>query len=322
MTTRMSMNAGVNWLRSRSGFGLVCGVCLALTGCVSTEGPSESADGSIVENPTNEASGAVGDAFKIDMEADNAGVEAAITEFEQFVDTEEGITPIDAGSDLPDVLPALDEDEVSSGNQFGEQGGAGGSGRPVWMSSGSEAILAAQNQELPLLVWMANSRSGAADRAIRDQVFATNEFRKMAGERFVGLKIDYGDQETRNSKYYQSFKDRYKPRGAPVVLLLRADGTEFARYRGYRSDASVKGWLQRLEADLEKLSESEERWIETLRRNGYRDWKDTQGRTFFGRLMSVEDDDVWFMDRYKRRYEVPLRRLSPADRAGILKANR
>lgn len=241
-------------------------------------------------------------------------------------DVEMGIVPIDGDSSLPDQLPALgledDPDALASGfdrvKEMRDQLDNG-----IWWRSGADAIAKAQATNRPLLMWMANSKSGALDRAIDEGVFSSKEFRKLMDDRLVGLKIDFGDRDVMASAYYQNLRERYKPRGAPTMILVLPDGTEQSRYVGYnKGKGTPKGWVQRLEADVDRAEKSFEQWMDTLRANGYREWHDKKGNSFFARALRLdsEQENVWLLDRYRQKYRVPLKRLKSGEREALLRA--
>ena len=241
-------------------------------------------------------------------------------------DVEMGIDPIVGDSSLPDQLPALGLEDnpdamVDGFDQIKEPRDQRDDG--IWWRSGADAIAKAQATNRPLLMWMANSSSGAIDRMIEEEVFSTEEFRKLMDDRLVGLKIDFGDRDVMASAYYRNLRERYQPRGAPTIILVLPDGTEETRYVGYRRNKGTpKGWVQRLEADVDQADKSFERWMDSLRANGYREWNDTKGNTFFARALRLDrsKEHVWLMDRYRQKYRVPLKRLKIGEREALLRS--
>ncbi len=241
-------------------------------------------------------------------------------------DVEMGIDPIDSDSSLPDQLPALgledDPDALADGfDRLKEPRDQLDNG--IWWRSGADAIAKAQRTNRPLLMWMANSSAGALDRALDDEVFSTEEFRKLMDDRLVGLKIDFGDRDVMASAYYRNLRERYKPRGAPTLILVLPDGTEETRYIGYRKNKGTpKGWVQRLEADVDQAEKSYERWMSSLRASGYREWHDKKGNAFFARALRLdrEQKNVWLIDRYRQKYRVPLKRLNIGEREALLRS--
>lgn len=240
-------------------------------------------------------------------------------------DVESGIVPIDGDSSLPDQLPALgledNPDAMADGfDRIKEPRDQLDNG--IWWRSGADAIAKAQATNRPLLMWMANSSAGAIDRVIEEEVFSTEEFRKLMDDRLVGLKIDFGDRDVMASDYYRNLRERYKPRGAPTIILVLPDGTEETRYVGYRRNKGTpKGWVQRLAADVDQAEKSYQRWMDSLRASGYREWHDKKGNAFFARALRLDRarENVWLMDRYRQKYRVPLNRLKIGEREALLR---
>ena len=304
----------------RGWLSLSSAIIFGVMGCATTDQPEPAG------NPSHEEETA-GSGNPLDpMNADD--LDEMVEGMDAIQDLETGIVPIEGNSALPDQLPALGMEEdpdafsdgfeqpVDSGFQL-EDG--------IWWRSGADAIAKAQATHRPLLVWMANSKAGAIDRAINDEVFSTEEFREVMENRLVGLKIDYGDQDVMASDYYKNFRERYRPRGAPTLILLLPDGTEEVRYTGYKKNKGTpKGWVQRLEDDVSRAEKSFEDWMATLRANGYRDWHDKEGNAFFARALRLDRErkHVWLMGRYRNKYRVPLDRLNIGEREALLRATK
>lgn len=291
---------------------------LAVSGCTTTEETSKPDD-----LPDEGDATALGSPIDPTNTDDLSGLVEGMGALQEV---EVGIKPIDGFSSLPDQLPSLggegDPDAMADGfdpieppREQLENG--------IWWRSGADAIAKAQTTNRPLLIWMANSSSGAIDRLIDKEVFSTEEFKSLMDERLVGLKIDYGNRDVMASPYYRNLRERYKPRGAPTIILVLPDGTEETRYVGYSNKKGTpKGWVQRLEADVESAQKSHERWIETLRTQGYRDWHDKKGNVFFARALRIDNhrENVWLMDIYRRKYRVPLQRLKIGEREALLRS--
>ena len=138
-----------------------------------------------------------------------------------------GMLPPDDGllpASLPEFIPGVDDlmpdwdAEPVGADALATPGG--------WMRSGSDAIRLARQKQLPLVVWLANTKAGPLDDLIGAQVLFVPEVTKPLKQNAVPLRIDYGNDSTRKNPYYNAFRTRYKVKGYPCLLILLPDGTE------------------------------------------------------------------------------------------------
>lgn len=220
---------------------------------------------------------------------------------------------------LPDELPTFGEEGIADelpgwDNAPGpEVVGPGG-----WMRSGADAIARAQAAEKPLVFWISDRRSGA-DMMLANEVGSSLPLAETLRAKAVGLRVDFADEAVRRSPYYTALRDRFKPRGAPTVLVLQPDGTESARYTGYRK-GTAEGWVQRLGRDLDQAAEAWQARKRELGKSGFRTWTDRSGRTFFGKAVRREGDEVLLVDVFRHRYRVRLDRFTNENIVDLLDA--
>ena len=212
------------------------------------------------------------------------------------------------GGGISEELPGFDPASAPVG---------GGSEGP-WMRSASEAIARAQSVEKPIVFWISDSRT-ATDVMLATELAKVPDLEKTLQSKAVALKADYGQDTTRKSPYYDSLRDRFRPRGCPTVLVLQPDGTETARYTGY-SKGSAEGWVQRLDRDLDRTAEAWQVHKRELGKSGFRTWTDRSGRSFFGKPLSRDNEAALLINPFRRRFRVPLGRFSNESLTDLLDA--
>jgi len=222
---------------------------------------------------------------------------------------------------LPDELPTLGEEGIADELPGWDNAPAPGPeavGTGGWMRSGADAIARAQAAEKPIVFWISDQRSGT-DMLLANEVGSSPPLAETLRAKAVGLRVDFADEAVRRSPYYTALRDRFKPRGAPTVLVLQPDGTESARYTGYRK-GTAEGWVQRLGRDLDHAAEAWQTRKRELGKSGFRIWTDRTGRTFFGKALRREGDEVLMVDVFRHRYRVRLDRFTNENVADLLDA--
>ena len=220
---------------------------------------------------------------------------------------------------LPSELPTLGEEGIADELPGWENApGPEAVGPGGWMRSGADAIARAQAAERPIVFWISDQRS-SADLLLANEVGSSPPLAETLRAKAVGLRVDFADEAVRRSPYYTALRDRFKPRGAPTVLVLQPDGTESARYTGYRK-GTAEGWVQRLGRDLDQAAEAWQARKRELGKSGFRTWTDRTGRTFFGKAVRREGDEVLLVDVFRHRYRVRLDRFANENIADLLDA--
>lgn len=216
---------------------------------------------------------------------------------------DDGLLP----SSLPEFIPGVDnllpdwDADPAGADALAMPGG--------WLRSGTEAIRLARQKQVPLVVWLANTKAGPLDDLIGAQVLFTPAATKLLKEGAVPLRVDYGNDSTRKSTYYNAFRLRYKVKGYPCLLILMPDGTEVFRRMGYSRD-TAEARLQTLQSDIAKAAEGWKKRKIDLGKSGFRNWSDRSGGIFFAKALRRDDQQAVLIDPFRKVFSVPLARFS------------
>lgn len=219
-----------------------------------------------------------------------------------------GDTALPEGGLLPMELPELGEDleEILPEMATGSPADAAPGG---WHRSGETAIRLARGRGLPLVIWFANPVAGPLDEQLGAKVLYTPETARVLARQAIGLRIDYGNETTRRSGYYQAFRKKYKVTGYPTLLFLQPDGSEVTRQTGF-SPGTEEARVQNFAHAVDQAARAWQNRKNDLGKSGFRTWHDQSGRAFFAKPLRREADGIVLIDPYRRVFRVPLERLA------------
>lgn len=186
--------------------------------------------------------------------------------------------------------------------------------RAHWRESGTEAIEEARRKGLPLLILFSHQSSPPAQQL--DIALSNTPELNSDQPRFVPLRLDFYDRQTRESAYYSALRDRYKIRGYPVLLLALPDGTELTRHSGCTKEwrANVNHWLDDAAARAHSGIEAHRHRLEAQK---YRLWKNKDGNEVFARLESQDANQLVFTTEWGETIRTFTNRLSAPDQERI-----
>lgn len=190
-----------------------------------------------------------------------------------------------------------------------------------WRRSGSEAADEARRAGIPLLVFFSNHATPTA--AMLESMLNTAPEAASIGKHYIPLYIDFGDRETRDSLYYRSLLDRYKPRGYPVLLVALPDGTEVLRQSGYAAEPRTEpDWRKRTLQFLDVAAPARADKAAAARRKrleaqGYRTWTNNEGKPVFAKLELLDANQATFTSEWGWTFRTFTNRLSDSDRQAI-----
>lgn len=213
---------------------------------------------------------------------------------------EEGLLPMELpelGEDLEEILP----ETVAGGGPDAAPGG--------WHRSGETAIRIARGRGIPLVIWFANPVAGPLDDRLGAQVLFTPAVSRVLARQAVGLRIDFGNETTRQSDYYQAFRKKYRITGYPTLVFLQPDGTEVTRQIGF-SPGTEEARAQNFAYAVDQTAKAWQNRKNDLGKTGFQTWKDRSGRAVFAKLLRREENEIILIDPYRRVFRVPLERLA------------
>lgn len=268
--------------------------------------------------PKKGSKGAVEDARLPGKMFENAstGVESALARA--------GVTLTDLPENLAEPMPG--EGEVIEGGTLPTElleltgdleealsqelaGGAAQNAPGGWNRSGERAILDARAHGKPLVIWFANPTAGPLDERLGARVLFDPSVAQTLARHAVGLKIDFGNEVTRRSDYYQSFRKKYKITGYPTLVFLQPDGTEVTRQIGF-APGTEAARIQNFGLAVERAAKAWKDRKNDLKKSGFQTWKDRSGRSFFAKALRREGGTIVLIDPFRRIYRVDLERLT------------
>ena len=101
-----------------------------------------------------------------------------------------------------------------------------------------------------------------------------------------------------------------------VVLVLSPRGSEFGKYRGFKSGDAVF-YFGRLKNAHRNAVLDYGQWREELERKGYRVWHSHSGRKVFAKPRRLVDDTLHLITPDGALSKTSLSKLSPEDRAWV-----
>ncbi len=191
--------------------------------------------------------------------------------------------------------------------------------RDDWDDYFTRAKETAIREEKPMLLWFTDSERSPLCKRLENEVWRSNEFKKLADDRIVRVRFDFNlpKSETKKRNYLKAMKKQYKALGLPTVVILTADGQFVHQERGY-----VKGqsefYYQQLKFRIEQAEQKYAADKARLKAQGYRNWKSRDGRTsLFAKPVGLKNGYLRLQRMDRERTTVKLEELSRADRQWV-----
>ncbi len=218
--------------------------------------------------------------------------------------------------------------------------------RAYWHKSPREAREVARRERKPLLLFfyqkwksapMASMGASGGDNniAMNDDLLATPEFNEFASSHLVLTRLFYpiGSPDKKvftpeRLAALQQFKEYFKVKGFPCLILLDENGREIERQTGYVRTKTGRGVdLSRAGPILERLktavlrreaviAAADEKMDRLLKQN-YREWTSQAGTKLLAKLVSSTASEVILMDAEGELRRVASEQLCIVDRAVI-----
>jgi thioredoxin-related protein len=192
---------------------------------------------------------------------------------------------------------------------------AGASTSTLWQRSVTLATKHARLTGTPLLIY-ATHRSSVRSSEMENTLMQAPAFQTLTKEKFVPLLVDYSDQETSRSLMYRELKARFQVRGYPALVVALPDGTEVMQFTGYKADQQGR-YLESLQRACDQADRMTRERREKLEKDGYRLWKNKDGRPVFARLTALDANMGTFTSEWGEDFRTFLTRLSDEDQAWI-----
>lgn len=244
------------------------------------------------------------------------------------VATEEELRNFDNGAEGELVFSNPDDIEASEAqiNELFENRRQGNS----WMSDYSAALALARRTERPLLIWFHDSVASPKSNALAETVLNTPRFDEWCRDRVIRVLLDDGettDEFTgRKSRYslsdLRAMGRNFGVSRRPAVVVASMSGKVTPVIDGI-DDSDWKARESEIRTALENAEKDYERYKDTLRDKGYRDWTRSNRRgTVFAKLQRYDRRQGYI---YLRRVggrilRMKFKNLTPEDAAAVEEA--
>ena len=217
--------------------------------------------------------------------------------------------------------------------------------RAFWHKSPREAREVARRERKPLLLWFrtrwksapvgayASGAVGDPNIAVNDDLLSTPEFTEWASAHIVLTSLFYPINPPRDfpedkKAALQQFKEFFKVKGFPCIILLDENGREIERIKGYRRTNDGRGQelsaavplLERLKTAVARreavIAAQDEKQARLLAQN-FREWTSRAGSKLMAKLVSAADNEVILMSDEGAQFRVMPEQLSIIDRAWL-----
>ena len=98
--------------------------------------------------------------------------------------------------------------------------------------------------------------------------------------------------------------------------MLSPRGTQFGKYRGYKTGGSLF-YFGRLKSAHRNALADYGNWREEYEAKGYRIWHDNKGRKVFAKPVSLKSGEITLKNPEGKRSKTSLKKLSPPDQAWV-----
>lgn len=191
-----------------------------------------------------------------------------------------------------------------------------------WYVDYKKALQRSRQDGKPLMIWFTSSRNSPFCKALSNELFSKSEFDSWASDHLVRLRVDStvkgktDADRVEKRKYVESLKKRHKVMGHPVVVVLSPRGTEFGKYRGYKSGGADIYW-GRLKNATRGAQIDYSSWRDDMESKGYRVWHSAKGNSVFAKASRYREGNLWLIEPDGKKSMTTVNRLSNEDRMYI-----
>jgi thiol-disulfide isomerase/thioredoxin len=200
------------------------------------------------------------------------------------------------GTSIPQRVPVRPDDPNSA----------------MWEVDPRVAFAQAQREQKPLLL-LFTADWNAKCLKLSEEVFSTKSFNEFARETAVICYLNFPRNQTDAPDLVREWKDRFKVMGFPNLLIFSPDGLVAREIGGYTVGKPATYFNQLKETTLPLVAEIEEKKA-TLRRKGYRNWKNKDGKILFAAFVRHGGGLVTLRGANEAQWTIETATLSPEDR--------
>lgn len=191
-----------------------------------------------------------------------------------------------------------------------------------WYLDYEKALKRSQSEGKPMMIWFTRSSNSPLCKILGDELFVHKEFEDWADANVVRLRVDSNITESNTAKrkdrerYVEELKSRFRVLGQPVVVIISPKGTEFGKYRGYKS-GTAEFYFGRLKNAQRTAQQEYASWKSEMEDKGYRTWHDARDRSVFAKVVRYSEGRIWLVEPNGKRSSTTVNKLSAEDRQYI-----
>ncbi len=191
-----------------------------------------------------------------------------------------------------------------------------------WYLNYETALKKSQEEGKPLMIWFTRSRNSPLCKILSNELFVEKEFEEWADANVVRVRIDSNIVESDTGKrkdreaYVAELKSRFRILGQPVVVIISPRGTEYGKYRGYKS-GSAEFYFGRIKNAQRSAQQDYIDWKFDMESKGYRRWFDARGRSVFAKVVRYSKGVIWLVEPNGKKSSTKVSKLVTEDRQYI-----
>jgi hypothetical protein len=191
-----------------------------------------------------------------------------------------------------------------------------------WYIDFDKAMNKAEVEGKPIMIWFTRSKNSPLCKQLSSELLVHKEFEDWADANVVRLRVDSNIVESDTGKrkdreqYVEDLKKRFQVLGQPVVVIISPRGTEFGKYRGYKS-GTAEFYFGRLRNAQRSAQEDYAGWKSEMESKGYRTWYDARGRSVFAKVLRYRDGTIWLVEPDGKKSSTKVSKLAAEDRQYI-----
>lgn len=181
----------------------------------------------------------------------------------------------------------------------------------IWEVNPHYAFALAQRLQRPLLLLFTAQWNPRCVK-LSEEVFASKSFNELAKNDVVICYLDYPINRSDAPPALRRWKDQFSVSGYPSLLVFDPDGKVVREMTGYKEGKPVTYFNDLKEIVMPLLAAIDEK-KETLKKHGFRTWKNQEGQALFARFVRHGGGLVTLQGANREAWTIPVTKLQDED---------